>query len=126
MENSVNHVIFYGTLCEIDVRKALKINDSLQFVSICSVSGSLYNLGEYPGLVLGTNSIITAQLYLIKNPSCLHILDDYEEYNPNDLKNSLYIRKMIELPEFDCFAWIYEYNKKVTQEQLIVNGNWGN
>jgi gamma-glutamylcyclotransferase (GGCT)/AIG2-like uncharacterized protein YtfP len=119
MKNSVNHIVFYGTLCDINIRKALKINDSLEFVSICSVSGSLYNLGEYPGLVLGKNSIITAQLYLIKKTSCIPILDEYEEYNPNNLKNSLYLRKMIELPEFDCFAWIYEYNQKVMENQLI-------
>ena len=125
MENSVNHVIFYGTLCEIDVRKALKINDSLQFVSICSVRGSLYNLGDYPGLKLNSNLKITAQLYLIKNPSCIHILDDYEEYNPNNLKDSLYIRKTIELPEFNCLSWIYEYNQIVSPKQLIVSGNWG-
>ncbi len=54
-----------------------------------------------------------------KKTSCIPILDEYEEYNPNNLKNSLYLRKMIELPEFDCFAWIYEYNQKVMENQLI-------
>lgn len=124
MKDLIEHIVFYGTLCQTKVRKELNIDDSLIYISPCTLSGSLYDLGDYPGLILNTTQTITAELYKIKNMDCLNILDDYEDYHPDYISDSLYIRKIIHLPTLNCLAWIYEYNQKVIPEQLVINGIW--
>lgn len=83
------------------------------------VPGLLYDLGWFPGIVLGSSpdeplvlcEVITA------DDDQLQDFDEYEGYNPNDHENSLYIRRQLDL-DGETF-WIYEYNESVRNREPI-------
>lgn len=78
------------------------------------VPGKIYDLGWFPGLVMGEGEVVCEKLE-IKDWSWV---DRYEGYYPDDPENSLYIRRPFE----DGF--IYEYNRQVPDDKLIASGDW--
>ena len=121
---SKEYIAVYGSLmtgmggCE-----ELGIGDQLSFVSRCEIDGRLFDLGDYPGLLLGLG-IVHAELYEIANAAVLQRLDAYEQYDPDDPEGSLYIRKLIRLAQPDRDAWLYEYNRDMSGKPSIPSGDW--
>lgn len=79
------------------------------------VEGQLFDLGWFPGIVLGLPGLVACERVEVDN---LPVLDVYEGYNPNNLSSSLYIRR----PYKD--GWIYEYNSDYNPDSLITSGDW--
>jgi gamma-glutamylcyclotransferase (GGCT)/AIG2-like uncharacterized protein YtfP len=104
-------------------REELGVAEQLSFVSRCEISGRLFDLGNYPGLLLGSG-IVQAELYEIADTSVLQRLDAYEHYDPDDPESSLYIRRLVRLAQPDCDAWLYEYNRIVSGSPSIPSGDW--
>ena len=77
----------------------IKSSNSLESKGSCKIPGSIFDLGEYPGLVLGGNSIVQGELFEIKDIAVFKELDNFEKYDPRDRINSLYIRRCIRLVE---------------------------
>ncbi len=79
-----------------------------------SIQGTLYDLGEYPGLVLKGKRRVEGLLFsLPEDPEALEKLDAYEEFHPKRPKDSLFIREK----QFVTLAngerqrhWVYLYN----------------
>src|SRR2546423_9138118 len=93
------HLFVCGTLLpEYVSGEMANLMGSLRCVGEAEVSGRLYDLGEYPGAVLDPSSPtkVSGLLYeLPDDQSILRALDLYEGFNPNNLENSLFVRKQI-------------------------------
>ena len=84
---------------------------------VVKVSGKLYDLGWFPGIVLGGDSEVTCERIKVDD-NRLRQLDAYEGYDPYYPEGSLYIRKKI------GDDWIYVYNHPVEGYDLIESGDW--
>jgi len=124
-----NYLFVYGTLSpslapkeiEAEVRK-------LEFVGDGLVSGKLYDLGAYPGLIL-TDEIkkkVRGKVYrLPADKKVIRSLDSYEEYFPRNPKKSLYRRRLTKVQLADgreLKTWIYEYNGATAKKKSIPSG----
>jgi gamma-glutamylcyclotransferase (GGCT)/AIG2-like uncharacterized protein YtfP len=119
------YAFFYGSLLsDLPARKALSIEDYLEYVGNCSIKGSLYDLGDYPGLHLEGEGEVRGELYELKEEDCFQILDDFENYHSNDPGESLYLRKTIWIPEVEKEAWVYEYQGSLHEKKQVVSGDW--
>ena len=104
-------------------REELGIGDELVFASRCEISGCLFDLGDYPGLRLGSG-VVHGELYEIADTFVLQRLDTFEHYDPNNPEGSLYIRKRVRLLQPDRDAWLYEYNRDASEETRVPSGDW--
>lgn len=106
----VQNIIFYGSLDRnAQLWQKLGIAADLCYVQDVVLTGSLYDLGSYPGFVNKGIDAIPAGLHVFYSDRTLEILDAYEDYNPADPVNSLYIRKVYQINGES--AWIYIYNR---------------
>ena len=75
------HVFVYGTLRRGDVRDITHLQPPPVFVGMARVQGVLYNLGTYPGLLLGGEGRVTGEVYAI-SAELERQLDSIEEVWP--------------------------------------------
>jgi gamma-glutamylcyclotransferase (GGCT)/AIG2-like uncharacterized protein YtfP len=91
-----------------------------RFVSEAKVSGSLFDLGAYPGLLLDeSDSTVTGEVYEVDD-EILNELDDFES-------SSHYLRTQVEitLGTDHRIGWTYEPNPEFHSPQTrITSGDW--
>ena len=91
-----------------------------KFVADARVGGSLYDLGEYPGLVTGaSNSNVIGEVYEVDD-ELLSKLDEFEA-------STNYLRKQVEISFDDHIetGWTYEPDPAFHSLQtLITSGDW--
>ena len=115
------HLVFvYGTLRRGGVgAMPIRFPDS-KFIADAKVSGSLYDLGAYPGLILDeSNSSVTGEVYEVDDQT-LNKLDEFEA-------SSNYWRKPVEisLGTHRKACWTYEPNPEFyALRTLITSGDW--
>jgi gamma-glutamylcyclotransferase (GGCT)/AIG2-like uncharacterized protein YtfP len=100
----------------------LGLDKALEFLRPCQFDGQLYHLGAYPGAMPGKGKV-TGEVYRVRDPSILSLLDEYEEFddaNPND---SLFIRRCIHVDGVGD-AWVYLYNRTEATGPRIPSGDW--
>ena len=115
------HLVFiYGSLRRGSAQSMSVRFPTSQFVGDAKVSGSLYDLGEYPGLLVNeSKSPVTGELYEVDDET-LNNLDDFES-------SSDYWRKQIEisLGGQTRMCWTYEPNpESYSLDTLIASGDW--
>jgi gamma-glutamylcyclotransferase (GGCT)/AIG2-like uncharacterized protein YtfP len=117
----LKHLVFiYGSLRR-DCTGAMSIRfPSSNFIGDAKVSGSLYDLSRYPGLLLNeSNSLVKGELYEVDD-ELLNQLDEFEA-------SSNYLRKQVEInvggQRRKC--WTYEPDPEFYSLQtLITSGDW--
>lgn len=91
-----------------------------KFIADTQVSGSLYDLGAYPGLLLNdSNSLVVGEVYEVDD-ELLTKLDDFEA-------SSSYVRKQVEvsLGTDKKMCWTYEPDpESYPLDELISSGDW--
>src|SRR5216684_8945284 len=125
------YLFLYGTLkpneAASDVAETVR---TLRRVGSATVPGRLYDLGDYPGAVIdrSAKTSIKGELFELPNDdSALKALDDYEEFNRTDRKNSLFVRTRTVAELYDgrrLSAWIYVYNRDPGSARLIASGDY--
>jgi gamma-glutamylcyclotransferase (GGCT)/AIG2-like uncharacterized protein YtfP len=118
-----DRLFIYGTLhphrAPGEIRDAVK---RLTPLGKGTVRGTLYDLGDYPGLVLGgaAPAKIAGEVFTLpSDPGTLACLDDYEEFRPSDPENSLFKRIKTTVTLADGtkrLCWVYVYNHPVEAE----------
>ncbi len=99
-----------------------------RFEGPCLFRGSMYDLGGYPGVVAG-DALCRAEKWRIADPSIVAALDAFEDIDPADAGNSLYLRRRTELlgisgvPTGEV-AFVYWFNRAANSFPFIANGNW--
>ncbi|MBA2524816.1 MAG: gamma-glutamylcyclotransferase [Pyrinomonadaceae bacterium] len=115
------HLVFlYGTLRRGGARAMSMRFPNSKFIADAKVSGSLYDLGAYPGLLLSElNSLVIGEVYEVDD-EILNKLDDMEA-------SSDYWRKQVEisLDTHRRTCWVYEPNPEFySHRTLITSGDW--
>lgn len=118
------YIFVYGTL-----RKGQRANDMLsrcEFVGEATMSGSLLDLGSYPGMVEDMPGTVKGELYELKDDATISLLDRYEGYLPMREFN-LYERRVrwATLPNGERVkAFVYIYARPSGLERRIESGDY--
>ncbi|MGY6554247.1 MAG: gamma-glutamylcyclotransferase family protein [Wenzhouxiangella sp.] len=94
------------------------------------IQGRLYRIARYPGLVLSDHPAerVVGELYALREPeTVLAELDRYEECSPGFPEPTEYVRCQRPVTLQDgkrCSAWVYLYNRSVTERARIVTGDF--
>ena len=115
------HLVFvYGTLRRGSVRAMSIRFPNSKFVADAKVSGRLFDLGAYPGLLLDeSSSLVIGEVYEVDD-EILNRLDAFES-------SSHYLRKQVEisLGADRRMCWTYEPNPEFySPRTLITLGDW--
>jgi gamma-glutamylcyclotransferase (GGCT)/AIG2-like uncharacterized protein YtfP len=124
---TLNHLFTYGTLMTGFVRRPL-LGPAAVLVGPARIRGSLYDFGEYPGLVLDDAGWVVGELYRLPDlVARLPALDRAEWYDPADEAGSLYVRRSAAVTLADGSArdvWLYVYNGPPGRGPRIPSGDW--
>ena len=91
------HLVFYGTLMSaFDTLDELGIRERLRLVGTCTLAGRLYDMGEWPSLMLG-GGIVHGELFEVLDAGVFVALDPFEECYPADPLRSRYRREIVAL-----------------------------
>lgn len=95
------------------------------------VYGKLYDLGDYPGAVLGhqnsDHKIFGTVFQIPDKPEFLQRLDEYEGFNPKEPDASLFVRRRhsVVLPKGKRLrCWLYEYNGQPSLARVVPSGKY--
>lgn len=104
--------------------KKIGVGDRLRFVGPCTIEGQLFDLGDYPGLREGVGSV-TGEVFALLDPEAIEVLDRFEDFFPDEPRESHYLRKRIQLIEPRAVtAWVYVYNHAPPPDRRIEEGDW--
>ena len=110
----------YGTLHPERAPKEIqKVVSKMVPIGKGTVVGNLHDLGDYPALVVDgkRKQRVSGSVFVLPDdPKALQVLDKYEEFEPQDLKNSLFVRSKRTVTLADGTrkrCWVYVYNQKV-------------
>ena len=115
------HLVFvYGTLRRGGAGSMSIRFPNSKFIAEAKVTGSLYDLGAYPGMLLNeSNSLVSGEVYEVDD-EILKRLDDFEA-------SSNYLRKQVEisLGSNRKVCWVYEPDLEFySHRTLITSGDW--
>ena len=145
----MDYLFVYGTL-RSDMGHPMHevLERYAQFVGVGTILGKLFNLGHYPGLVLAkskdtepsldTEPRVWGEVYALNaetTPLLFEMLDDYESYDPEQIRQSEYCRETvpvqladnpnaIEPKQHSVVAWTYVYNQDIGAYPVIPSGNY--
>lgn len=123
-------IFVYGTLMSGEAAHG-EINggNQLELVSSAVIGGRLYDIDNYPALILGNGGTVTGELYRIREgqaKSVLNSTDNFERFDARDRETSLYLRRLVRLEDPAVDAWAYIYNKEIDEQTRISSGDWRN
>jgi gamma-glutamylcyclotransferase (GGCT)/AIG2-like uncharacterized protein YtfP len=123
----MTHLLFvYGTLLQPGNGLAQYLISNSTYLNAGYIKGTLYNIGDYPGLVINEKSgRVYGSIYEIDD-HVLKQIDDYEGYGPDQDEPNLYTRVMqpVKTTNGITDAWVYLYNLPVHGLQIISSGNY--
>ena len=91
----VHHVAVYGTLRAGGVNDIARLRPGIALVGRATLTGSLYDLGHYPGLQLQGSQQVLAEVYPM-DPKMEQALDGIEGLWPHDV--GAYTKRILTLP----------------------------
>jgi gamma-glutamylcyclotransferase (GGCT)/AIG2-like uncharacterized protein YtfP len=118
-------VFVYGTLRR-GGSNAFRM-DGAEFVASAEVSGRLYHISWYPGLVLGRGKgMVTGDLFRV-GPEQMKALDEFEGISANEVEGAEYrrVKATAVIEHIEALsAWVYEWKGPVAEERRIASGDW--
>ena len=125
------HLFVYGSLLSaIGHPSGERLRSEARLVGAASMSGRLYRVGWYPGLVEAAtgDSRVHGEVYALADPAgSLAWLDDYESIVPGKEASNEYVRaeRAVQLASGQqVTAWVYLYQWDVTGVQVVADGRW--
>ena len=111
---------------------------SAAFVCSATLSGKLYDLGEYPGVVLARGAAadgsaspddgtVTGELWRLRDGLHWPVLDDFEGIGPGYAEPTLYKRVLAQAQTSagaSVTSWVYVYNRPLAGAPEIASGDW--
>ncbi len=126
-----NHLFVYGSL-RSDIGNSMfhLMAEHAQLVGHARIHGRLYDLGDYPGVVLsaGEDRWVVGQVYALDTESdVLARLDEYERCGPQDPQPHDFARIACEITSDDgkaTRAWVYEFKGQLEGKREIASGDY--
>ena len=119
-------VFVYGTLRAGGSNDIRRLHPAPQWVGAACVSGDLYHLGAYPGLVLRTGGPpVVGEVYQI-DPALEPVLDAIEGLSGPHATDE-YVKREVPVPFHGAVlhCLVYEINHRyVANAACIVHGDW--
>lgn len=120
-----DYVFVYGSLMRgFEAHEGLALSERSDFLGEAKVSGSLYAFDDYPGLVRTETGVVEGELYLATDPGLIDDLDRYENYYPDAVEESMFVRSYVDVVDRSLQAWAYVYNDDVSEGEGIESGSW--
>lgn len=118
------HVFVYGTLRRGGRNDIARYRPAPVLVGEGAIGGTLYDLGAYPGVVLGGAGSVKGEVYVVE-PSVEAALDLLEEVAEDDTGE--YIRRRVRVQAggqwIDCL--VYEIHpSRIAGRRVIESGDW--
>jgi gamma-glutamylcyclotransferase (GGCT)/AIG2-like uncharacterized protein YtfP len=120
----------YGTLLRgFPLHKYLR-KGGVRYLGKAKIHGRLYDLGQFPGALPSESPAeeIEGELYELSDPTeQLKELDEVEEFYPNRLRKSLFVRELahVRLPTGQSVrAWVYFLSRKPPNARFIESGDY--
>jgi gamma-glutamylcyclotransferase (GGCT)/AIG2-like uncharacterized protein YtfP len=126
---TIRYIVFYGTLrAGHAAHSRLKLRKALAYVGQCRLHGKLYDLGRYPGLVLGAG-LAEGEVYRIRDHALLPRLDAFEGFDARRPARSRFLRKVVAIPRalgsaVRIPAWIYVFNGAISGRREVQGVAW--
>lgn len=120
----VCHVFVYGTLRRGGSNDINRLAPPPRWVGRAAVPGTLYDLGAYPGALLGGTGWVHGEVYAVQ-PALIAVLDEIEEVYPqqSDEYRRRHVAVQIDGRTLQCL--VYEINpRRVTGCRAIAGGDW--
>jgi gamma-glutamylcyclotransferase (GGCT)/AIG2-like uncharacterized protein YtfP len=118
------HVFVYGTLRRHGRNDIARYRPEPVFVGEASIAGTLYDLGAYPGIVLGGAGRVKGEIYRVELAveAALDLLEEVAEDDSGE-----YIRREVRVALgaqwLDCL--VYEIHpSRVAGRPVIGGGDW--
>ncbi len=126
--SATRHVFVYGTLRRGDVRDITRLQPAPQFIGMGSVAGVLYDLGPYPGLLLGGEGRVLGEVYGI-SAELEQGLDEIEEVWPQQTGEYSKREVTVQMDGGPAIAGpvclVYEINaSRLAGCPVIPSGDW--
>lgn len=118
------HVFVYGTLRRGEVNDITRLRPAPRFLGAARVRGALYNLGPYPGVILGTEGWVHGEVYAIR-PELERQLDVIEGVAP--VPSGEYVRRHLDIDIDGRTLRCLVYEIAPTRVQgcpRIASGDW--
>lgn len=121
---SFRHVFVYGTLRRGDDNDITRLKPAPVFLGTALVSGTMYDLGAYPGVRLGGEGLVQGEVYAIM-PALEAQLDEIEAVYPQERDE--YFKRIVPVTvqgrTFACI--VYEINcRYVVGRAVLSGGDW--
>jgi gamma-glutamylcyclotransferase (GGCT)/AIG2-like uncharacterized protein YtfP len=131
--NSTQYLFCYGTLLRDHAPQSVAaLCRRLPRLAVASVPGNLYDLGTYPGMVLGDyedddTACVRGEVVVVQSASDWLRLDTYEGYDDAHPDRSLFKRVRVTATtdggdRIEC--WTYVYNRELRNASKIDSGCW--
>ena len=125
----VDRLFVYGTLRRGQANDILALQPAPTWVGRASVHGTLYDLGRYPGVVLGGTALVRGEVYEIA-PALEEKLDEIEMIYPQQ-RDEYFKRELSVAVALDngLVRWLnclcYVYNPAyLGSAPVIASGDW--
>lgn len=120
----------YGTLRKDFGNELHKlITRNSEFIGMATYQGKMYNIGEYPGIIPSDDSSnkVIGELYKLTNSvRLIRILDEYEEYYPENEAESIFVRNAITVSidgtDYESYSYLYNCSTEGLPE--ITSGDF--
>lgn len=124
-----DYLFVYGTLMQGQHPMHDVLNEHSQFIGHGWITAQLYQIRDYPGVVLSDKpeDKVFGELYLLTNSAVLQQLDDYEECSTAFVEPHEYRREQIEVflsTAVSYTAWVYIYNPPIVMSRRIRSGRF--
>ena len=124
---TMRHVFVYGTLRRGGDNDITRLMPVPRFVGPAMVSGHMYDLGTYPGVILaeeGAATDVVGEVYAIE-PELERVLDEIEELYPQQRDEYFKRHISVQAGGLGLTCIVYEINPTyVTGKPLIASGDW--
>lgn len=98
-----------------------------EFIAQGSITGRMYRIDWYPGLVLDdAGDEIHGEIFSV-TPELLSALDIFEGLSAGEIEGSEYRRVQTTVVQQDsqtCSAWVWEWLGITEESQRITDGDW--
>jgi len=127
-EPAGGRIFLYGTLRRGGSRDVLKFYEGAAFVSVARLRGTLYDLGNYPGLILDDEAdFVIGELFDV-TVQALAGLDEWEGIDPSKPDAGEYrrLQTTVEKPDGSPQqCWVYEIRSEVCAGRPVIeSGDW--
>jgi gamma-glutamylcyclotransferase (GGCT)/AIG2-like uncharacterized protein YtfP len=118
------HVFVYGTLRRSGRNDIARYRPQPLCLGEASIAGTLYDLGAYPGVVLGGAGRVKGEVYVVE-PSVEAALDVLEEVADDDSGEYIKRRVRVEVGGKPVDCLVYEIHpSRIAGRRVIGGGDW--